>query len=64
MIRSSTKKLDKLINYNVTRTLLPNYNAYGSDIPEQQYIYEADEDELPEPPTDGFIAHYCYKNNK
>ena len=62
MTRKFDEKFANLINHTVPRTFMPNSEAISSDIPTEQLIFE--NEELTKPPADGFIANYCYEDNR
>ncbi len=57
MSKSFGEQFDNLINPVVQRTFIQDKDTVGSDIPIEYPTLETNE--LPKPPTDGFIANYC-----
>lgn len=62
MTRKFDEKFADLINHNIPRTFMRNLDVNTSDIPIECSALETDE--LPEPPTDGFIATYCSEDGR
>lgn len=57
MSKSFSEQFDNLINPVVQRRFIQDKDTVGSDIPIEYHTLETNE--LPKPPTDGFIATYC-----
>lgn len=62
MTRKFDEKFANLINHNTPRTFMQNPDADISDIPIECSALKTDE--LPKPPTDGFIATYCSEDGR